>query len=40
MNQKYQKLLCEMSKFNLIDESIILEYCEKIIKNENSQNIR
>ncbi len=40
MNQKYQKLLCEMSKFNLIDESIILEYCEKIIKNESSQNIR
>ena len=40
MNPKYQKLLCEMTRFNLIEEGILLEYCEKILKNENHQTTR
>ena len=37
MNTKYQRLLCEMARFRLIDEGILLAYCDKILKNENSQ---
>jgi hypothetical protein len=32
MNLKYQKLLCEMSRFKLMDENILLDYAEKILK--------
>lgn len=37
MNPKYQKLLCEMCRFGLMGENILLDYCEKILKIENSQ---
>ena len=40
MNQKYQKLLCEMARFKLIDEHILLDYCEHILRNENAQNTK
>lgn len=37
MNPKYQKLLCEMTRFSLIDEKILLDYCEHILSIENNQ---
>ena len=37
MNPKYQKLLCEMCRFSLMDENILLDYCDKILKLENNQ---
>ena len=37
MNPKYQKLLCEMCRFQLLDENILLDYCDKILKLENNQ---
>lgn len=40
MNPKYQKLLCEMSRFGLMDEHILLEYCEKALRVESSQSTR
>jgi hypothetical protein len=37
MNAKYQKLLCEMCRFALVDENILLDYCDRILRLENSQ---
>lgn len=37
MNGKYQRLICEMARYRLIDEGILLGYCERILRNENSQ---
>jgi hypothetical protein len=40
MNPKYQKLLCEMCRFALMDENILLDYCERVVRLESSQATR
>lgn len=37
VNPKFQRLLCEMARFGLMDEGVLLDYCERILRNENSQ---
>jgi hypothetical protein len=37
MNPKYQRLLCEMVRFGLIDEGILIDYCERMVKIESNQ---